>query len=184
MFGCLVHIFLRCLSCLTSFLKFVPGFCKFCLHIIPSGCIIGFNKALCLPNGCFQSFCTAYCMSHMNIGLCHVHRNHSIGITQCTYGHGPVSTSIVSFRKCTSLRFCKAKLDTHGFMHPVICGKFCSIYGKRCTCGIIFPIVFPDNGLHICTEIAVVSGQIHTDKIAVGTAVFYFYAKRADIRCL
>mgnify|MGYP001712696731 CR=1 FL=1 len=66
-------------------------------------------------------------------------------------------------------------------MHPVICGKFCSIYGKRCTCGIIFPIVFPDNGLHICTEIAVVSGQIHTDKIAVGTAVFYFYAKRADI---
>ena len=144
---CLVY------SCLSFWIfQFIFCFLKFHLHRCPAfRCVISFFQGFCFCNSCLK-FCCCDCFilrCFYNILLCCLEFVCHVIVSKCCQCNGPVSCSICSFRKCATKRICQSKLDSHCFVHPVICCKFCSISSFCiCICAVI-SIVSPCNSLEI-----------------------------------
>ena len=165
-----------CLFCVCSCKKFFC-FLKFHLHCIPGCfCIIIFHESFCgfylfCKNSCVcRFFCRFY-----NIRLCRLHYKTVVCITKCIYCQSPVSGSVSSLRKLATDRICKSKLDSHGFMHPVICGKLCSKRSQYVSSCSVISTIIPTHSLQVCSKISItIAINIYTKKLSVtSTCLFY-----------
>ena len=159
MTGC----FINCCLCMWSF-YFIFCFLKLCLHCRPAVCcIIWFRQTFGFLNCCFQICCTDlfFCIFYDVFIFC-LEIICYIFITQCWNCNCPVSRSICSFRQCTTQWLGKSKLNSHWFMHPVICCKFCSVCCFCIRVCTVISIVCPFYTLHICSEGSVITRQIYS----------------------
>ena len=137
--------------------------------------IISLVQGFCFCDNVFQWCGICITCRFRNILSCCLEFYNVILVSKGMNSKDPVTSSVSSFRKLASSRFCKTKLDTHHFMHPVISCKFCSIVCKSvCISGII-SIICPLNRLHMCTKIAIVSSQVNSQELTIRT-ISRFYS--------
>jgi len=167
------YTFLTGFSC-CSFCKIIFCFFQFCFKICPGFfCIIIFIQSFCCLDRCFQLACVTDRCCFMNIWFFHIYCYSCICISESNNRQLPFTASICSFRKCASLRLCQTKLNTHGFVHPVI-RKFGSVSSQW---SISISVICPDYWLHFSAKISVVFLQVYTEEISVFAAVNHFNAK-------
>ena len=109
----------------------------------------------------------------MDIICIYLNRYRCIRIAKCIYRYSPCTASVISFRQLASLGFCQTKLNTHRFVHPIICCKFGSISSNRFFTCVSIRIILPLYRLHICSQISIIAPEIYTKEISKCTAVLY-----------
>ena len=172
MFKCFIYLSLTCIC----FCKNVFCFLKLTGKGLPGcNCVICLCQSLCSFHFCFKTCKISWLHCRIYDILCSCLEAVGIVIiSKSIHCQFPVSCSVCSSRKLAACRFCKSKLDSHCFMHPVICGKLGPIRSEAfCICGII-SIIIPAYSLHICTKIAIISIEIHTEEFAVASACCFY----------
>ena len=161
----LINIFEHFIALFYFLLKCIPGISS----------ILFFIQCFCLCKNSLK-FCSIYITSCSlyNISVCSLEIICIIIVSKRHNFDCPISGSIISVRKLASYRFCQTKLNTHGFVHPVICCKFCSIGSNRSAiCGVI-SIICPLNSLHSRTKSAIVTIQINTKEFTIRTICLFY----------
>ena len=170
MFGCFVD---RCLRMFCF--QFFFCFGKLGLHACPGLCgVISLVQCFCFCDSLFQCCCALYWISTYNISFRCFKGIRSICITKCMNRNLPVSSSIGSFRELAANGICQSELNSHRFMHPVICRKFCTIGCFGIGVSSVIAIVSPGYRLQISSQVTIIAIQIHTEKLAIRTiGIFY-----------
>ena len=156
---------------------------KFVCNIYPAcRSIVAFFQCFCFCNHCLKCSCIHFffCWFY-NICICCLELYSKVFVSKSIYGQCPVSCSVVSFWKLAAQGFCKAKLNTHRFVHPVICCKFCSVrcqnfVSLKCICAsAVVSIVCPFNSLHCSTKISVsISCKVNSQELTIVATCFFY----------
>ena len=152
--------------------KIIFCFFQFCFQSAPAVfCIVIFVQCFCFCDRCFQLAGIAYRCCGMDIICGYVDRHGCIRISQCINSYGPFSGSVFSCRQVTTHGICQSKLNSHGFVHPVISCKFGSV---SCQWGIPISVVGPNNRLHLGSHFSVVFFHVHTDEVTIAAGFLYY----------
>ena len=86
-------------------------------------------------------------------------------------GNIPSAVAVCAFRQLAAVALGQTQLDAHCLVHPVVCGKLGAVGSQN---SITVTIVIPANGIHMRTQVAVITVDVYTDEITVAGIVLYF----------
>ena len=145
--------------------------CIFCTHtsIASQICCIG-NCAVCGVGFVAQFTIVVICIWNIHCTI-HIFSRSSFNgkgeilIARCINSNIPSAcTAFITSRQLATQALCQTQLNAHGLVHPVICCKLCTIGSQN---RILIAIVIPANGIHMCTQIAIITANVHPQEIAI-----------------
>ena len=100
-----------------------------------------------------------------------VHCECEVLITGRINGNVPSAVAVSTLWQLAAVALGQTQLNAHGLVHPVVCGKLGAVGSQN---GVTVAVVIPADCVHMSTQIAVISVDVHADKVAVAGIVLDF----------